>query len=93
MNAPTPAQAAARRLQFVDLPRSTHKWHPKATPATTWRPPSVSEAKVQRARELEANGMTRREISNTLGVSRALLKKHLGSSRAGRKSGCKNFNF
>lgn len=81
MNAPTPAQAAARRLQLAPLDRRTHEWQPEKKSSNAWREASMSDAKASRARALEEKGMTRREVSNTIGVSRSLLRRYLGPAK------------
>lgn len=82
MNAPTPAQAAARRLQLAPLDRRTHEAKPyQERPQGVKLPKEVSGEIYRRIVQLRKNGKGRLEIAMTLGVSRRTVSNYLG--RAG----------
>lgn len=79
MNAPTPAQAAARRLQCADLTRRTHV-RKAPPPKLEGAPAHMTPEKIQRIRELDGK-MARRDICDLLKISHVTVRRYLGRAK------------
>lgn len=95
MNAPTPAQAAARRLQLADLPRRTHEARPYAQRPQGAKLSAATRSVVyERIVELRQQGVEREDIARIAGVSRRTVSNYLRQAGlAFRRVRAVNANF